>query len=659
MSPYAAASPTSAPSVLTGRSPVYDRTVASSARASSALSVPPARSLPSALSTPYVPSAPSATRLVREDVSADPSPEVPAAPVLPRLARLLAGTPPDPWSDPDSIEELEGRIVRLAGHMHAAEQRFLLMLAEFDWRRGWELSGHRTCAEWLSERTGYDLGACRERVRTARKLVGLPLTTEAMGRGELSFSQVRALTRVATAENEGELLELAKGVPTRKLEAMVRGWKRDTKQTEEERAQDLYQSRRLSIFPDEEGMYLIRGKLPVEVGLVVQKAIQAAMEQLFREGVGKGPDLREVEVRQREAARLRADALGLAAERVLGVGMGSRGGDETGAESNADAGQAAPPAPVSGSQAERFQVMLRVDEAVLGGGEQVGEATRSAGEQVGPVAAASGGDAGDGSGGEVGAAAAASHSHLEDGTRISAETSRRICCDAGVSEVRLDAEGHPLDVGRRRRTIPPALRRALELRDRGCRFPGCPVRHFTAGHHLRHWAQGGETKLDNLLLLCSYHHRLVHEGGWNVQWQDRGRPIFLDPRGRPHFDGRWKLPRLDGVDGAVAGGMVADGTAVGSMVPGGAVADGEVGEGAVGSGSRAARTRGEGSPLDPLARLIADNHRLNGTAPDGSTASIRWMREEDIPAEVYFPAVEAMGEALGEVRADDDAHTDG
>jgi hypothetical protein len=79
----------------------------------------------------------------------------------------------------------------------------------------------------------------------------------------------------------------------------------------------------------------------------------------------------------------------------------------------------------------------------------------------------------------------------------------------------------------------------------------------------------------------------------------------------------------------------------------------------VGSGSRAARTRGEGSPLDPVARLIADNHHLNGTAPDGSTASIRWMREEDIPAEVYFPAVEAMGEALGEVRADEDAHMDG
>ena len=567
MSPYAAASHASAPCTLPG-SPL-----------------------------PYGTRAPSSPWLVRESVVGDPPPS-PPAPFLPRLARLLAGTPPDPWSDPDTIEDLGDRIAVMAGHMHAAEQRFLLMLAEFDWRRGWELSGHRTCAEWLSERTGVDLGACRERVRTARKLVELPLTAEAMGRGELSFSQVRAVTRVATAENETALLELAKGVPTRKLEAMVRGWRRGTRETEEERARDLHASRKLSVFPDEEGMYVISGRLPAEVGLVLQKALQAAMAELFREGSGKGPDLREVEVRQREAARMRADALGLMAERVLGAGMrvGVGGGDD-------GVAAGAPPAPVSGSQAERFQVMLHVDGAGLSSGTGLGADARApaAGSAVGSAAA---------KGLPPGAAAASdSLSHLEDGTRVSPETSRRICCDAGVSEVRLDAEGHPLDVGRRRRTIPPALRRALELRDRGCRFPGCPVRHFTAGHHVRHWAEGGETKLDNLLLLCGHHHRLVHEGGWTVRWQSRGNPIFFDPRGGPHFDGRWRLPRLDGADGGGAGS----------------------------------------EPSDPVASLIADNHRLNGAAPDGWTASVRWKLEGDIRREVYFPAVEALGEARGEV----------
>jgi len=570
MSPYAPASHVSAAGTLAGSPPVY-RTRAASA--------------------PW---------LVRESLVVDPPPppEPPSPPVLPRLARLLAGTPSDPWSDPDTIEELADRIAVMAGHIHAAEQRFLLMLAEFDWRRGWELSGHRTSAEWLSERTGFDLGACRERVRTARKLVGLPLTAEAMGRGELSFSQVRALTRVATAENETALLELAKGVPTRKLETMVRGWKRKTRETEEERARDLYASRRLSVFPDEEGMYVISGRLPAEVGLVLQKAIQAAMEELFREGTGNGPDLREVEVRQREAARMRADALGLMAERVLGVGMGV--GDD-------GVAAGAPPAPVSGSQAERFQVMLHVDGAGMGAG--MGSGTGVDAEVTDSAVGSAAGSAAARDLRTVTAASSDLLSHLEDGTRVSPETSRRICCDAGVSEVRLDAKGHPLDVGRRRRTIPPALRRALELRDRGCRFPGCPVRHFTAGHHVRHWAEGGETKLDNLLLLCRHHHRLVHEGGWRVRWQNRGNPIFFDPRGGPHFDGRWKLPRLDGVDGGGAGS----------------------------------------EPSDPVALLIAENQRLNGAAPDGWTASVRWKLEGDIPSEVYFPAVEAIGEARGEV----------
>ena len=93
-----------------------------------------------------------------------------------------------------------------------------------------------------------------------------------------------------------------------------------------------------------------------------------------------------------------------------------------------------------------------------------------------------------------------------------------------------------LDVGRRTRTIPPALRRALEVRDRGCRFPGCGLR-FTDGHHVKHWADGGETTLDNLILLCRFHHRLVHEGGWRVEfWGREKRPAFIDPRGEIRMD---------------------------------------------------------------------------------------------------------------------------
>ena len=136
-------------------------------------------------------------------------------------------------------------------------------------------------------------------------------------------------------------------------------------------------------------------------------------------------------------------------------------------------------------------------------------------------------------------------SELEDGTRVSGETSQRLSCDAGLVRVRHASDGSLLDVGRRTRTIPPALRRALDVRDGGCRFPGCGSR-FTEGHHITHWADGGETSLGNCLLLCRHHHRLVHEGGWKVKWLDKGRPVFLDPRGGSHSDGsQWDEGHLD------------------------------------------------------------------------------------------------------------------
>src|SRR5690606_7584223 len=89
---------------------------------------------------------------------------------------------------------------------------------------------------------------------------------------------------------------------------------------------------------------------------------------------------------------------------------------------------------------------------------------------------------------------------------------------------------------------PPPLRRALEVRDRGCRFPGCGLR-FTDAHHVVHWADGGETSLDNCVLLCGFHHRLVHEGGWRIQLWKPGEPVFIDPRGKPPGTGECRPPR--------------------------------------------------------------------------------------------------------------------
>ncbi len=187
-------------------------------------------------------------------------------------------------SELDAIEELGDEIATLAAHIHAATHRLLVMLGEFDRRRGWELGGHRSCAHWLAFRAGIDLGAAREKVRTARALTSLPETGASMARGELSFSQVRALTRVATPENEGDLLDLARGTTVAQLERMVRGFRRGSRRDEAAWERANHESRTLSVFPDEEGMYVVRGRIVPEVAAVLMRAIEASGDALYREG---------------------------------------------------------------------------------------------------------------------------------------------------------------------------------------------------------------------------------------------------------------------------------------------------------------------------------------------------------------------------------------
>jgi hypothetical protein len=437
----------------------------------------------------------------------------------------------DPVPDTDRLEALEEEIVLLAAHIHAAEHRFLTLVAEYDRLRGWELGGHRSCAHGLAFRTGFDLGACRERVRAARALVDLPLTSASMRRGEISFSKVRALSRVATPENEGDLLDLAKGCTAAQLERVVRGFKLGSRQDEVEREKERLESRSFSVFPDEEGMYMVKGRITPEQGVLLMRAVEAASDSLYREKSVSA------ETSSGDSARLRADALGLLAERALAAGFGEN-------------------SPVSGTKAERYQVLLHVDAETLS-------------------------EEGSGLG----------QSELEDGTRVSAETSRRLSCDASVVEIGHGSDGSVLDAGRRTRTIPPAVRRALEARDGGCRFPGCGLR-FTDAHHVKHWADGGETSLGNLLLLCSHHHRLLHEQGWKVEWWGRDRqPAFIDPRRQVHMGQPRETPEI---------------------------------------------------PPDPVAALIEDNRR-RGVEPDFDTAGSRWKREADIPDDVYFRALEAIG----------------
>ena len=388
-------------------------------------------------------------------------------------------------TSPEDTERLGDEIARLAAHLHAATYRLLVLIREFDERGGWG-GGFRSCAEWLSWRTGIAPGAAREKVRVAGALAHLPRISEAMARGEMSYSKVRALTRVATAENETELLEVARHATAAHLERLVRAWRRVDRieEAERERERGRHRSRYLRLYPDEDGSYVLTGRLDPEVGALLKQALAWASEALYRqEAADEAEEVAGTGKESPTAGQRRADAVGLVAERAMMAAAVAALEEER--EPGASFGRSGSALPLG--RADRFEVVVHVDAGALETGSENGAAVLE-----------------------------------ESGLGVSAETSRRLACDAGVVEMTHDTEGQVLDVGRRRRTVPPAIRRALEHRDRGCSFPGCGCR-YTDAHHIVHWADGGETKLENLILICRRHHRLLHEEGYRVELVEGGR----------------------------------------------------------------------------------------------------------------------------------------
>ncbi|WP_419161028.1 DUF222 domain-containing protein [Candidatus Palauibacter sp.] len=366
-------------------------------------------------------------------------------------------TPHDPLGD---------EIAELCAHLDAGQYRLLLLLYRFDKEERW--TGWRSCAHWLSWRAGLTMNPARERVRVARCLATLPQIAANMEKGRLSWSKVRALTRVATAENEGRLIEFALHHTASQLERFVRAWRSAEAATATVDGESEMAARRhLSVQVDEDGMYRIRGRLLPEVGALLMRTLDAAGDELYR------------------------------AEQAA----------EREAEAAPEPEAAWEPAPLRLPRTPRER-----HHDALGAWL---EARTEANVQLVVHTVA----------GSTGIVA------TEDGSYVPAETSRRLTCDAEAVRVTRELDGSVLDVGRRRRTVDWRLRKALDVRDGGCRFPGCGSR-YTQAHHAVPWAEGGETTLDNLILLCRLHHRTVHEGGWRVEMGATGAARFRDPDGR-------------------------------------------------------------------------------------------------------------------------------
>lgn len=405
------------------------------------------------------------------------------------------------------VHEIESELIELTGQLNVNTYRWLVLLDEFDDAGGWHGAGIVSLAHWLNWKCGIDLGAAREKVRVAKALPNLPRVSAAMARGALSYSKARAITRVATPETEEYLLGIAANGTAAHVERLVRAFRRvrDVEDLGRERAQQ--EARTVQWHVDADGSYVIHARLPAEAGALWVRALDAAVQAMPEPGVSAETYLLGRAMRGGAAgddapkvtwSARRADALAMMAETFLQHGFD----------------------PLAGG--DRQQIVVHVDVETL-----AGAATRSGTH--------------DHAGGSASAPHSATHDHahdhaaagrceLEDGPWLAAETARRLCCDAAIVRV-VETAGEVLNVGRRTRSIPPAMRRALENRDRGCRFPGCTNARFVDGHHVRHWARGGETRLSNLVLLCRYHHRLVHEGGYDVQRLDDGAFRFVRPDG--------------------------------------------------------------------------------------------------------------------------------
>lgn len=360
------------------------------------------------------------------------------------------------------------------------------------------------------------MGAAREKVRTAHALESLPKIAAAMSCGELSYAKARALTRVACASTEDYFLSIALHGTANHVETLVRHYRRAKEAEELSRDAQRQANRYVRYQWDDDGSILIKARLPAEAGVLLMKALEAAARDLSVQIDSAQPSKRfsgvsvptahlqpsdvsaetstvksqspsasakmpiietppsdvsaETPTVKLPPAMRRADALSLMAESYLAHGAKALSGGD------------------------KHQIVIHIDHETL-------------------------------------ANSTAGRCELEDGPALAAETARRLACDASRVILIENTKGEPLNIGRKTRGIPPAIQRALNACDQGCRFPGCCNKRFVDAHHIHHWAHGGETKLSNLVTLCRFHHRAVHEGGIQILILDDGALRFLKPDG--------------------------------------------------------------------------------------------------------------------------------
>jgi hypothetical protein len=348
---------------------------------------------------------------------------------------------------------LEQRIGSSSALAHSALADACQAVAEFDEIGGWCAPGIRSSAHWLAINAGFALHNGSELLRVGQALRMLPRIAEAFSAGRLSFDKVRQITTVAAPATEDVFLEIALGASGSQLARICSSLRRIANADGPDHDRRQMAGRGLWTYIDEAGMMRLVAKLVPEDAAVVMAAIESITGSKPVESDSEVPDPAE----EPWAAR-RADALvSMAAHALAG-----------GATALVD-------------KSAIRQVVVHADINLLTGESPDGRC------------------------------------FIEGGAPISVEAARRIGCDAEIVSV-TERDGLPIDVGRTKRFPTDRLRRALEVRDRFCRFPGCGVPASRAhAHHIQHWLDGGPTELRNLILLCGFHHRRLHDGGYVIR----------------------------------------------------------------------------------------------------------------------------------------------
>jgi len=374
-----------------------------------------------------------------------------------------------------SSGEKADRVCELSAHIQAATAQLAQMAAELDDAGEWSREGMRSCAHWLSVNTGCDVWTGAEIIRVGHALAELPTIREAFATARLSFDKARAVTKVATPADEDVWLDVAVAASGAQLTRICNAFRRATAVDGEDLSARQQGQRKVRYWWRDDGMLELFATLPPEDGQVVLAAIESVAATKPAAATAAevvDPEPPSFPALDTFGAR-RADAFVRICESWLTDGTAQE------------------------RRRPRRELVVHVDIETLVNGAEGGRC------------------------------------HLEDGPAITVDMARRFGCDADILAV-IERDGLPIDVGRRRRLASPRQRRALQVRDGICQFPGCNVPAADCRpHHIEYWWRGGPTILSNQISLCEFHHNRLHDGIFRIVKLEGGGFRFETPEGRP------------------------------------------------------------------------------------------------------------------------------